>query len=672
MGQTRRDILKRLGLTLSFGPFLAPSPFAASLARRSVQSEHPRTGARRLFFEDDEIAQIRRNAETPLLKAAFEEWRALPSGDAAAMITKTLDTGDLLYDWGTGLEQIYRQATLYLLTGDAKHRDLTFLALDTLHQLPNWDYLRDGGEDVLGIMRASKATTATLLSLEVLGDEVSSDLRDALIGDVAEKGCTPCALTIHHMNHPEDAKGWGVDEVQQQVNVWDMSNWPRILAVNNLRAIPTMGLGLGALALEGRDERADAWHSAAVDSSRRYLNLFEDDGSYFEGISYVNYAFRTLFLFFEADYRLRGDTDWINEGNFDGIINYIVALQNGRKADGTPDIINISDSNRTVFTTVPSWIANHSDNQLAAYAAHEFVEPAYFADFLWYRPERQGEPPPDDLKNVRMDLGWIVCRTGWDADDTVLSFRSGGPMNHEHADRNSFLLKAKDERLLTEHFGASYQPTQPHWLLRLPVAHNAVLIDGQGHQYHHGEEGTNASLASATIEQYEDHGDTVFWTSDATSAYRLVDERITLVRRSIIFRKPYTVILLDEVTATEPVGIQILLHPDNRDGAAELEIFTGGEFAIQRPNARLRGRSYSDTPFGIERRELDLPAKFGKFPYLEVGSVGDRSVVILTALEVGEDSLVEVSTTETGWDLLLDHEEFAKIEMGEGVPAIKV
>jgi hypothetical protein len=245
-------------------------------------------------------------------------------------------------------------------------------------------------------------------------------------------------------------------------------------------------------------------------------------------------------------------------------------------------------------------------------------------------------------------------------------------MNHEHADRNSFLLKSRGERLLTEHFGASYQPSQPNWLLRLPIAHNSVLVDGEGHQYHHGEEGTNASQAAATIEQYEDHGDTVLWTSDATSAYQLVDDRITLVRRSVIFRKPYTVILVDEVAATEPVEIQILLHPDNRDDAAGLEIFTGGEFAIQRPNARLRGRSYSEIPLRIERRRLDLPAEFGQFPYLEVGTHADRSIAVLTTLEVGDDSLVEVTTTDSGWELRLDREGFAQIELGEGIPKIKI
>ena len=626
----------------------------------------------RLFFDTFEIDRIRANAQTPLLKAEFESWKSLPAAEAKAEITKALETGELLYDWGRGLEAIYRQATLALLTDDRKHKDLTLVGLETLRALPNWDYLRDGGEDVLGLMRASKATTATLLSLEVMGDDVDPSLRAGLMEDVAEKGCVPCALTIHQMNNPDDAKGWGVDEVQRPTTTWDMSRWPWILAVNNLRAIPTMGLGLGALALQGRDDRAATWHSAAVDSSRRFLNLFEDDGSYFEGISYVDFAFRTLFLFFEADYRVNGDIDWVREANFEGVINYIVALQTGRKDDGWPDVVNISDSRHSVFTTIPSWIANRSGNQLAAYAAREFSRPAYFSDFLWYRPQREGKPPPDTLKNVKMDLGWIVARTGWGDDDTVLSFRSGGPMNHEHADRNSFLLKSGGERLLTEHFGAAYRATDPHWLLRLPIAHNSVLIDGQGHQYHNGEEGTNESLAAAEITQYHDGEDIVYWSSDATQAYALVDDRVTLVRRSVIFRKPEVVILIDEFRSTQPVSPEILFHPDNRDNEAKLEIFTGGEFGISRPKARLGGRCFSANPVQIVEKRLDLPEEYGAFPYLSAVGEASEATAILTSLAIGEKAGPEIKTLESGWRVRLDGKDFAQIRLTDGNPEILI
>lgn len=662
MTTSRREALRLLALALG------ATPFSMCLPTRGRRNPFARPGARRLFFDESDLDRIRRNAETPFLKSTFESWRDLPSSEAEALITKVLQTGDLLYDWGAGLEAIYRQAVLALLTGDDKHRRLTLTGLRTLRRLPEWDYMREADTRVIGLMRASKAVTATLFSLEALEQSVPDELRDALLGDVAEKGCVPCHLTIHQMNNPEEVAGWGVDDVQRSRITWDMSRWPSILAVNNLRAIPTMGLGLGALALEGRDERASTWHEAAVDSARRFLNLFEADGSYEEGISYVDFALRTLLLFLEADYRVRGDVDWVREANFDGIVDYIVVLQNGSEKDGSPDIVNISDSRNTVFTTVPSWISNRAGDPLAAYAAHHFSRPGYFADFLWFRPDPAGEPPGNDLKDVRLDLDWIVTRTGWDDGDTVVAFRSGRPSNHEHADRNTIMVKVRGERLLTDHFGAAYNPSDPRWMLRLPVAHNAVLVNGAGHQYHRGEEGTNAGKASAGIVQYEDLDDVVYWSSDATKAYRLVDDRIELVRRSVIFKKPDVIVLIDEIASSEPATAQILFHPDDRDGAAELEIFTGGEFAIQRPKARLRGRCYSDAPFRLERKRLDLPPDQGLFPYLEAGTDASRSIAILTALEIGAENVVEVATADSGWRLRYKREDFADVRLTADAP----
>ena len=201
--------------------------------------------------------------------------------------------------------------------------------------------------------------------------------------------------------------------------------------------------------------------------------------------------------------------DWSAEAPFEKIARFILVMQAGRQPEGMPDIVNFSDAARSVYPCVPAWIAEHTGSELAQYAAEYAAEPGHYLDFIWYEPERPATPPPDRLKNVRLDLDWIVCRSGWRAEDAVLAFRSGGPANHEHADRNSFLYKAFGERLLTDPFGAAYDPEQPGWLLRLTEAHNAVLIDGAGHGYHDGAEGTNESEATARILRYEDHGDRV-------------------------------------------------------------------------------------------------------------------------------------------------------------------
>ena len=103
---------------------------------------------------------------------------------------------------------------------------------------------------------------------------------------IADLGCLPCYRTIFDMENPETVKGWDFDEKHAGFYDIVMYRWPMILGANNLRAAPTGALGLGALALQGIDPRADQWLRSAVNSTDRFLKLFSPDGSYFEGLSY--------------------------------------------------------------------------------------------------------------------------------------------------------------------------------------------------------------------------------------------------------------------------------------------------------------------------------------------------------------------------------------------------
>ena len=366
---------------------------------------------------------------------------------------------------------------------------------DDIYVCPEWDYFLDGPKDVIGIQRASVAAVRLLFVREVLGDEINPEMDKRLLAAIAEKGCLPCYRTIYDMENPGQVEGWGFNERHAGFYDIEMDRWPMTLGANNLRAAPTSALGIGALALQGHDERADLWLETAISSTRRVLDLFNRDGSYFEGISYMGYTLRTCFNFMDAHQRVKGDIDWKKEANLDGMIDFMVTMQAGRKKDGSPDIINFSDAKGSVFPCAPSWIGRQTGNPLAQYAADHASEPHYFLDFLWYERNRRKIYPPSSLMNYRNDLDWIICRSGWGPDDAVLAFRSGGPANHEHADRNSFIYKIHGERLLNDHVGAPYDRRSPGWPMRLSQGHNSVLIDGKGHHYHNGMEGTNDSLS---------------------------------------------------------------------------------------------------------------------------------------------------------------------------------
>jgi hypothetical protein len=585
-----------------------------------------------LFFEQEDVARIRNNARSPLLGHVFQEWVTRPDNESLEILRRPGETGDLISDLGGAFRRIEELSLVSLVTGDPANAALVLEGIDVALGLPKWDWFLDGDAEI-GIMRASQGVGALLFAVEALGETIPDARKAEIHAAIADKGVEPCARAIRGMDHPEQVTGWRPDERHRERYPYDMSRWPRIFGGINLRAVPTSGLGLGALALEGRDDRATEWLELAVASAKTYLGRHEADGSYWEGISYVNYAFSTLFLFLEAYDRLRGDVNWLEYANFRGVNAYVAAMQMGRQpGSGEPDVVNFSDARTSTSVAVNAWLADHTKDPLAQYNVEHFSHTGYFADFLWYRPDRPSTPPPERLKNVRLDLDWIIARTGWDENDAVLAFRSGKPANHEHADRNSFMYKIHGERLLTDPFGASYDPRLPHWLLRQTEAHNAVLVNGRGHQYVDGSEGTNAGKASASILRYEDMGDTLWWVSDATEAYRMVTETVRLVRRSMLFAKPDWIVLYDELETTgAPARLDVRFFPDNRDG--EAGVATGKDrFHITRPLATLDGRFASNVRVRGAHGTLDLPETHGLFPFVELRSRPATRVEIVSLL----------------------------------------
>jgi hypothetical protein len=232
---------------------------------------------------------------------------------------------------------------------------------------------------------------------------------------------------------------------------------------------------------------------------------------------------------------------------------------------------------------------------------------------------------------VRFSNDFVVSRSGWDAASSVVALLSGGPANHEHADRNSVIFSGFGERFYHDPYKAAYSYTDPHWKLRLTESHTAVLIDGKGHQYHDGHEGTNASWAEAHIEKYEAGPGHLVVTSDATEASRLVLPDVTLVYRTLIFLKPDIVLLFDRVRlGSVPLAVQCRFQVDDYDGKGKGSPEKEG-FIITRPTAVLRGRVRASGAVRVKEGRIEVPEQYGIFPFLEVESAPALVHRILTA-----------------------------------------
>jgi hypothetical protein len=287
--------------------------------------------------------------------------------------------------------------------------------------------------------------------------------------------------------------------------------------------------------------------------------------------------------------------------------------------------------------------------------------------------------PGPELQDVRFVNDWIVSRTGWDENASVVALRSGGPGNHEHADRNSVIFAAFGERLLHDPFKAAYSYTLPHWVLRQTEAHTAVLIGGKGHQYHDGHEGTNSSWSEARILQYKPSAGHLVVTSDATEAYALVNPDVDLVRRTVVFVKPDVVLLYDRVRLKSSKSrVQLRFQIYNGDGQGGSKIGTE-DFLILRPLATLRASVFASGPFVIRSGAHPVPQDVGVYPYIEVeasDALEHQIITVCTAQSAGKDhGKVSHSTAGSVWILTVDHNGKKKkmaVDVAEELPTVAV
>jgi hypothetical protein len=260
-----------------------------------------------------------------------------------------------------------------------------------------------------------------------------------------------------------------------------------------------------------------------------------------------------------------------------------------------------------------------------------------------------------------------------------VGLRSGGPANHEHADRNSVVFKAYGERLLHDPLKAAYPYTLPHWVLRLTEAHTAVLINGKGHQYHDGHEGTNASWAEAKVVNYKPSSQQLVVTSDATDAYHLVNPDVQLVRRTVVFLKPDILLLFDRIKlGTAKAKVQLRYQVYNGDEKGQSEI-NGTVFTIKRPLATLLATTAGSTPLSLKSGLHAVPKEIGIYPYVEAETGESLDHWIVTAMTAQQaakaQGTVDISSSGSTVTIKVQHNGQSKnvtIHVAEDLPTVVI
>ncbi|MEI6052679.1 MAG: heparinase II/III family protein, partial [Opitutaceae bacterium] len=503
-------------------------------ADRTIKQTAPATG-RGLLFDASDLPRIRANAGDPRFA---EFWQTQLQADVAAdtdFLENKIRLNNHVIDLLHAQRILERAAFIYVVNRDPAQLALAKLAMKRMVDYPEWDSFTEGGRQILGMQRATEGTVALLMALDWLGDDVSASEREAVEKAVLAKGVPACRAAVYGMKYPDRVQGWGWNprsEVDEFRHI-NLKRWPIILNATNLKIIPTASLGIAACYFRGRRPEAEGWLELARSSAKSFSTMYGSDGCYDEGVSYWGYTTLYLALFSEVLWRTQGidDRQLIN---YPGSVRYALmmtmpTIDDHRKVtDFTHvkgytmptvkpafDIVNHGDANGAVDVSVAAWVARTQGDAVAQFVARDIGEAKSLFGLIWYDPAVKAAAPETVLLDHRMANDIVVSRTGWQAQDNVLALRSGGPGNHEHADRNSIIFKAHGERLFNDPLHANYSPSHPKWLLRQTEAHTALLIAGRGHTYHHGEEGTNSSTAAAILQSHCSDARSMCATSDA-------------------------------------------------------------------------------------------------------------------------------------------------------------
>jgi hypothetical protein len=639
---SRRDILKLVATSVA-AEIILPGNLAAAV------SDTPKLKYG-LFFDDDDLMRMRAIfASDPSFESYRRELLSFDMDAERTFMEEEVRYNDQLYDIVRLARAAEHLAFRYLLADDVDAAELAAEAVRHILKFEHWDFFMEAGQTI-GVQRASGSTIAISLAADWLGDRIADEERAHWFEVMGERGCEPCYLGLYGIRNPREVRGWHFDSTStfyehRPDHRTDLNRRPEITQDTNLRAVPAAALTIGAIAdrlQNGATPQNDRWLEMGIFNIRVFGDVFEQDGSYNEGVSYANYTALHLAQATAILARHEG-LDLHDMINWRGYARYVLNMGLATTADPF-EIVNFGDNGNPksgrrgnmARTAVPAWIAQTKNDSTAKWLSDHGTGVRDHWSLMWYDPALPAEEPKPGPQLWISDLDWVVARNGFAPDDLVVAMRSGRPANHEHADRNSIVVKCFGEQLVTDPYRPPYLFADPSWRMRLTEGHSAILIDGRGHEHHNGVEGTNASRSFARIVDHREGEGYAFWNSNCTQPYRLVDLDVrSVVREMVVLYDVPAVIVVDRVKKFDvPSIIEARFFGYNYDGKGTIAPRTDG-FVTARPGAVMRAHVSSSEGVTVSGGQLDISEEqASRHPFAAVRSGPSLDTVIVTVLAI--------------------------------------
>jgi len=345
--------------------------------------------------------------------------------------------------------------------------------------------------------------------------------------------------------------------------------------------VKACGLALAGMAISDDVKGTGKWVGFTLDVWRHTHESLGSDGASQEGVGYWDYGVEYLLKFMSLA-REQFGVDFYNHPWWRNTAYYPLYLSPPRDAWARKNsTVDFADDGREHYYG-PDYLlhalAHEYRNGHAQWLAKEVSEAkvdlpiSIWLDLLWFDPAIQPQPPAKLPTLHRFDdMELVSARTDWSGNESLVVFKCGPCLGHDamkkfdydagaahaHPDANHFAIFGNGEWLIRN---AGYLK------LKSAANENTLLVDGIG-QIGEGAEWFDGKAAlvaksdprvlAATSTPLLDH-----IVGDASDAYSR-ETGLKHFYRHVLFLKPNTLIVADEVLLASSHALELRFHPEN-------------------------------------------------------------------------------------------------------------
>jgi hypothetical protein len=314
-------------------------------------------------------------------------------------------------------------------------------------------------------------------------------------------------------------------------------------------------------------EALPQWFDFAGDVLQNKSKTFDDNGGMYESLNYASFGISEALLFAVAykDINPLKGKELIQSirPHLELLPTYFISVCYPRT--GEMWSLNFGDSHKNITGNSCMILLNElgirSDNTLwylASQQQGQHREGMYLdtPNGLLFTPVFSGATHLPNLPKSYMlnDFGWVMMRTSWEKNSTLVAMKSGATWNHAHADANTISIFHKGTDILKDAGNCSYSKPEYRNYFFQSQAHNVVLVDGEGQprsQQYHG------ALMPGSVHHLLDGGNIRYALANGTGP---MSHKLSRNFRHLLWIDN-VVYVIDDLKSHEQAEFQWLWHP---------------------------------------------------------------------------------------------------------------